>query len=105
MPPQDPTQGQDVWDKASSRKLLELTKILGIERQVVAQQLGISPTTVWFWDSNQRTIPAKYRPALLQWASLALTQARARHHKEVQALPTDELKVAAIEAFEAPLTQ
>ena len=100
-----PKQDTGIWSKASSRKLLELTKILGIERQVVGKQLGVSATTIWFWDSGQRPIPAKYHQALSTWTALALSQARAHMTKEAQSLPTPALQVAAIEAFEAPIMQ
>jgi len=106
MASHDPQQQeQGIWEKASSRKILELTKLLGVERQVVGRQLGVSATTVWFWDSGQRPIPAKYHAALAKWTALALAHARERNRKEAQAHPTDALKVAALEAFEAPLTQ
>ena len=105
MPMHAPAGTPDVWSRASSRKLLALTKLLGVERQIVAHQIGVSPTTVWFWDSDQRPIPAKYRPRLLEWTLVAWQQALERHQKAVQALPTDALKVAAIEAFHAPFIQ
>jgi hypothetical protein len=100
-----PEQDPGLWSKASSRKLLQLTKLLGVERQVLGRQLGVSATTVWFWDSGQRPIPSKYHQALSRWTALALAQARARMTKEAQSLPTPALQVAAIETFEAPIMQ
>ena len=96
---------QGDWAKASNRKLFELTKMLGVEQIVLARQLGVSRSAMSFWVTNQRPMPAKYRPALVVWAAEALRTARARHQKDVQTLPTAELKIAAIEAFEAPITQ
>jgi transcriptional regulator with XRE-family HTH domain len=96
---------QGDWAKASNRKLFELTKMLGVEQIVLARQLGVSRSAMSFWMTNQRPMPAKYRPALVVWAAEALRTARTRHQKDVQTLPTAELKVAAIEAFEARIRQ
>jgi hypothetical protein len=96
---------QGDWAKASNRKLFELTKMLGVEQIVLARQLGVSRSAMSFWMTQQRPMPAKYRPALVVWAAEALHTARARHLKDVQTQPTAALKVAAIEAFEARITQ
>jgi hypothetical protein len=78
-------------------------KLLGIEQNVIAQQLGISHTPVSLWARGHRPIPAKYRPRLLEWARVAWRQAFQRNLKEAQALPTPDLQRAAIEAFMAPI--
>jgi transcriptional regulator with XRE-family HTH domain len=97
------THPDDVWPKATAQQLFELTKLLGLEQRVLAKQLGVSPTAVSLWATHQRPIPAKYRPGLLEWAQVALRAALERHRKEVAALPTDDLKGTAMEAFHAPL--
>jgi hypothetical protein len=99
-PGRDPTH---VWEKATPFHLLKYLKLLGVEHHVIAKQLGVSPTAISLWFMGHRPIPAKYRPALLQWVGVAWQQAEERHSKEVATLPTAELKVAAIEAFYAPL--
>ena len=101
-PEHDPT---NAWEKATPFHLLKYMKLLGVEHHVIAKQLGVSPTAISLWFMGHRPIPAKYRPALLQWAAVAWREAIQRNQKEVQALPTDALKVAAIEAFHAPLTR
>jgi hypothetical protein len=93
----------DVWGRATASHLLNYLKILGVEHHVIARQLGVSSTAISLWFMGHRPIPAKYRPGLLQWAGVAWQQARQRNDKEVQRLPTDDLKRAAIEAFYAPL--
>jgi hypothetical protein len=97
---QDPT---DVWGKATALQLLKYIKLLGVEHHVIAKQLGVSHTAISLWYMGRRPIPAKYRPGLLEWAGVAWQHALERNHKEVQTLPTDELKRAAVEAFHAPL--
>jgi transcriptional regulator with XRE-family HTH domain len=90
-------------EQATARQLFELMKLLGIEQNVIAQQLGISHTPVSLWARGHRPIPAKYRPRLLEWARVAWEQAEQRNMKEALALPTPDRQVAAIEAFMAPI--
>jgi hypothetical protein len=90
-------------DYATAQQIFDFMKLLGIEQNVIAQQLGVSHTPVSLWARGHRAVPVKYRPQLLAWARVAWEQAQQRHDKEVQALPTAELKVAAIEAFMAPI--
>ena len=99
-PAQDPT---DVWGKATPLQLLKYLKLLGVEQRVIARQLGVSHTAVSFWVMGHRPVPSKYRAGLLQWIGVAYRAALERNRKEVQTLPTDELKRAAVEAFMAPL--
>ena len=101
----EPVDPSDVFAKATPLHLLDYIKLLGVEQKQLAAQLGVSHTTVSLWATRRRPIPVSYRPALLQWAGVAWQQARERNSKEVAILPTAELKVAAIEAFAAPLTR
>ena len=96
----DPT---NAWEKATALHLLKYLKLLGLEHHVIAKQLGVSSTAISLWYMGRRPIPAKYRAGLLEWAQVAWRHAEARNHKEVQTLPTADLKRAAIEAFYAPL--
>jgi hypothetical protein len=99
----EPVHPTAAFANATPLQLFEYIKLLGVEQKQIAQQLGVSDTTVSLWATRRRPIPASYRPALLQWAAVAWREANQRNQKEVQALPTAELKVAAIEAFHAPL--
>jgi transcriptional regulator with XRE-family HTH domain len=98
-----PANPADAFTKATPLHLLDYIKLLGVEQRQIAAQLGISHTTVSLWATRRRPVPVGYRPALLQWAGVAWQQAQERNSKEVALLPTAELKVAAIEAFHAPL--
>jgi Putative antitoxin of bacterial toxin-antitoxin system, YdaS/YdaT len=92
------------WDKATPPQLLTLiVKVLGVAQQTLARQLGVSPKSVSFWVTGYRPIPAKYRPALVEWAQVAWQQADERNTKRAQAQPTADLQRAAVLAFWAPL--
>lgn len=98
------TQPFDVWSKATPTQLLTLiVKLLGVEQQVLARQLGVSPQSVSFWVTGYRPIPVKYRPGLVEWAQVAWRQALERNRKVVEVQPTDDLKRAAVLAHSAPL--
>ena len=95
----------DVWSKATPLQLLRWMKLLGVEQQVIAARVAVAASTVSMWLTGQRGIPAKYRPALVEWAGVTFSEALNRHHKDVATLPTEALKRAAIEAFHAPINR
>jgi hypothetical protein len=98
----DPT---DAFTLATPQQILNYILLLGVPQRQLARQLGVTTSAVSMWVTRTRPVPASYRPALLEWAGVAYQQAVARHQKEVAALETDALKIASIEAFQAPLTR
>jgi len=87
------------FDYATPRQFLEFLKLLGVDQQQIAQQLGVSKTAVSLWATHRRPIPLHYRSALLTWAEVAWSQARKRLQKEAAAQPTEEPQNAMLGAF------
>jgi len=88
---------------ATPRQLFEFLKLLGIEQQSIAQQLGVSNTTVSFWATHQREIPRRYRPGLRVWAGVAWRHAFTRELKRVTPQSTRAVLEHAFATFTGPL--
>jgi hypothetical protein len=101
----NPVSPYDVYQQATAFQLFSLIKMLGVEQRQLAAQLGVSTATVSMWATQHRAIPPHHRAALVTWAAVAMREATQRMQKEVQALEAPDLKRAAVEAFQAPITR
>ena len=96
---------QDVWQLATPLQLLRLLKLFNVEGRTIAEQLGVHPPVVSMWLHGKRSIPERYRPRLLTWAQQAQRQAQAQVEINLKAQPNEELRLALLDTFFAPLQQ
>ena len=103
--PESAQSHRDVWDMATPSHILQYLKLCGVEQIEIARELGVSQTAVSLWAGGHRPVPAKYRPRLLAWVPVARQEAHERLQKHIAVLPTDPLKRAAVEDWDAPFTR
>jgi len=88
---------------ATPRQLFELLKLLGVDQQSIAQQLGVSNTTVSFWAKDHRPIPRRYWPALRVWAEVAWHHTFTREQKTVAPPAAHAAREHSFATFTAPI--
>ena len=69
------------------------------------EQLGVHPPVVSMSLHGKRWIPERSRPRLLTWAQQAQRQAQAQVEINLKAQPNEELRLALLDTFFAPLQQ
>jgi hypothetical protein len=81
--------------QASGYQCLRLLKFLGVEQRAVAAHLEVTVSTVSMWANRVRGVPAKYQEAIRMFAARHLREACERKIREWQALPGEQLQLAA----------